>query len=232
MNTNLKTANRARVLYLALTIFTGFAFFYRENLIVAGDASATVENILAAGWMFRFNLIADFIGQICYILLALTFYQLFKSVNKTQASLLVVFVLVGIPIMMLNLLNHSAILLLMSDAEYLKVFVATQIQAAILFLLNLLSEGTIVVQIFWGLWLFPLGVLVYQSNLFPKILGIALIVGCFGYLIATLTHILFPAYLPMIEPITLVAMFGEIAFLLWFIIRGVDKSKLPLDINQ
>jgi hypothetical protein len=85
---------------------------------------------------------------------------------------------------MLNTLNQVAALLVLSGADYLTVFTADQSQSLMMFFLNLNEQGILIASIFWGLWLFPIGTLIYESRYFPKILGHLMILAGFGYLLA------------------------------------------------
>jgi len=136
MNPN-KTARIAGVLYLFIAVSGIFnMMFGPSSLIVLGDAATTVNNIMASGSPFRLGIVNDLIAQTVGILLVLALYKLLKPVNKNQALLMVIFALVGIPIVMLNLLNQFAAQLLLSGADYLTVFAADQLQALVMLFLH------------------------------------------------------------------------------------------------
>ena len=143
-------ARVAGILYLILAIASGFTFFLLAGLIVPGDASATVNNILASESLFRIGFVSDLIGGTTFILLVLVLYKLLKPVNKNVAVLMVVFVIVMVPIAMLNRLNQFAALLLLSGAEYLTVFETDQLHALVLLFLDLLTNGINIIRIFFG----------------------------------------------------------------------------------
>jgi hypothetical protein len=164
MNPN-KTARIAGFLYLLHAVFAFFSMMYVPSiLIVPGDAATTANNIMASESLFRIGSVSDLIAQIIFILLVLVLYKLLKPVNKNHALLMVIFALVGVPIAMLNLLNQFAALLLLSGADYLTVFTADQLQALVMLFLDLQKHGVFIAQIFWGLWLFPLGYLGLFGN--------------------------------------------------------------------
>ncbi len=152
-------------------------------LVVAGDAVATTKNIMANIGLFRLSIVTALIVQVTHIFIVLLLYKLLKPVNKNFALLMVIFMLVGIPITMLNELNHFAVLLLSSGADYLKVFTADQLQALVL-MFHDLHEYVInsIASIFWGLWLLPMGYLVFKSGFISKIPGVLLIIAGSGYL--------------------------------------------------
>jgi hypothetical protein len=226
MNSNKNTARIAGLLYLLVAVFYGFSHFFRVSLAVPGDAGATANNIMASEWLFRIAFVSGLIGQLCFILLGLALYVLLKPVNRNLALLMVIFVLVSVPIAMLNLLNQFAALLLLSGANYLAVFEADQLHALVMLFLDLLDHGTLIAQIFWGIWLLPLGYLVFKSGFLPKILGILLMIATFGYVVGSFASFLFPNYDRIIELVYYEPAIAEILFVLWLLIRGVNESKL------
>jgi len=226
MSTNTETSPlvRARVagfLYLFANLFAPFTLLYLPSrFIVRGDAAATASNIMASESLFRFGIASTLFNAIANIFLALALYQLLKVANKNMASLMVIFSLVGVPIAMLNELAQLAVVQLLSGADYLNVFTAEQLQALAYLFLRLHTQGLNIAQIFWGLWLFPMGYLVFKSGFFPKILGILLMIGCFGYVIQS-----FAAFLGYNLDIILYTSWGELALLLWLLIKGVNVEQ-------
>lgn len=220
----LKAVTVLRVLYPIWFVVGIFSIMYVPSiLIVPGDATTTASNIMANDLLFRMGIAGSLITQIIQILVVLVLYRLFMPVNKNQSWLMVVFALVGVPITMLNELNKFAVLLILNGADYLKVFGADQLQALVLLFLNLNEQGVHIASIFWGLWLFPLGYLIYRSGYFPRILGVLMVIAGFGYLLGSFTHFLFPSYeaiFPVLEFIT----FGEVLFMGWVLLKG---AKIP-----
>jgi hypothetical protein len=134
-----------------------------------------------------------------------------------MALLMVMFVLAGASIAMLNKINQFAALQLLGSADYLKVFSIEQLQALAYLFLRLHSRGSDIAYIFWGLWLFPLGYLVFKSGFLPKILGLLLMIACFGYLVDS-----FSTFLGSNVSIGMFAALGEVLFILWLLIKGVN----------
>ncbi|MCP4418089.1 MAG: DUF4386 domain-containing protein [Chloroflexi bacterium] len=215
-------ARVAGLLYLTVAVLGGFSFFFGQSFIVPGDAATTAHNIMASEGLFRLGFVGGLIAQTIQILLVLVLYKLLKSVNKTHALLMVILSLVGIPIAMLNLLNQFAALLLLSGADYLTLFESNQLHAQVMFFLDLHSHGINIAQIFWGLWLLPLGYLVFKSGFLPSVLGILLIVGGFGYVIDFVTFSLFPNFNMTISQFTFI---GELLLPLWLLIKGVNVEQ-------
>ena len=196
-------------------------------LVVAGDAVTTTKNIMANIGLFRLSIATALIIQVAHIFIVLLLYKLLKPVSKNLASLMVIFMLVSVPITMLNELNHFAVLLLLSGADYLKVFTAGQLQALVP-MFHDLHEYVInnIASIFWGLWLFPMGYLVFKSGFISKIPGVLLIIAGSGYLIDTFAKILSPNYgATIIATFVMVTMVGEVVFPIWLLIKGVNVEK-------
>src|SRR5229473_2230796 len=163
----------AGLLYLLASIVGFFAMAYvPSKLIVHGNAAATASNIAASETLFRLGIAGELIGQAGFIFVALALYDLLKGVNRRHASLMVTLIVVSIPIAFVNELNSIAALVLVRGADFLSVVEKPQREAAAMFFLNLHGRGFVVAEIFWGLWLFPLALLVYRSRFLPRFLGV------------------------------------------------------------
>lgn len=214
---------RARVagwLYLILGVFAGFGLQYVPlRLIVSGDAVATAKNILASEALFRLGIVAALTSVIINIFLALALYQVLKPANKNMAALMVILLLVAVPIAMLNELNDFAILFLVHGPAGLTI---DQTHALVSLFLQLHANGFSIAQIFYGLWLFPMGYLVFISGFLPRLLGVLLIIGCVGYVAQSVADFLFPNSGVIIYLFT---SWGELLFSLWLVIRGVNVAQ-------
>lgn len=218
-----KTARTAGILYLILAVCGGFAeFFVRKGLIVAGDAAATVSNILAAQPLFRLGIASELTGQVMFVLLVLALYELLKTVNRKHAMAMVAFVLVAATITSLNMLNQFAALYLLGGGAHLAAFDAGQVQALAMMFLDLHHAGYVIAQVFFGLWLLPLGYLIYRSGFIPKFVGVLLMIACLGYLVDVATFFLVPGFGPTFSLVTFV---GEPVLLLWLLVRGVNVQR-------
>jgi len=228
MNSTKKTARVAGLLYLLMGIPAVFSLMYvPSKLIVRGDATATANNILASQSLFRLGIVSGLISATIFIFLVLVLYRLLKGVNQQHASLMAILALVQVPIAFLNEVNSLAAVILVRGADFLSVFEKLQRDALAMLVLNLHGQGIVVSEIFWGLWLFPLGLLVFRSGFFPRILGVLLIVNGFAYLISSFTYLLLPHYGPIVSRLMLLPEFGEPSFMLWLLIKGAKAQ--PLD---
>jgi len=226
MNSLKKTARGAGILYIIMDVFMIFGGKYVDSKIyVPGDAVATVSNILASEWLFRLGFVSNLVGLILQLFLVHVLYELFKSVDKGQARLMVILVVAGVSVAFLNNLNLYAPILLFSGAGYLSAFNPAQLQTLAMVFFDMYKHGIHIAEIFWGLWLIPLGLLVYKSGFIPKALGVLLIVGCFGQLISFLSIFLFPGYSTILTPIAETIMLGELPIFLWLLIKGVKDQQ-------
>ncbi|MCQ3938086.1 MAG: DUF4386 domain-containing protein [Chloroflexi bacterium] len=197
-----------------------FLIILPSRLIVHGDAAKTASNIMASEWLFRLGIVDLLYNSILGIFLALALYQVLEVVNKNAAWLMVVFALVGVPIGMFNEINNLAVLQLFSGADYLNVFTAEQLQALAYFFTRMHALGVNINMIFWGLWLLPMGYLVFKSGFLPKIIGVMLVIACIGYVAQS-----FAVFLGYRLSIILITGWGELMLGLWLLIKGVNVEQ-------
>jgi hypothetical protein len=223
-----KTAQFAGLLYLVMAVCSGFGLMYvNKQLYVPGDAVATISNIQAHEWLFRLGIFSNLAGQIIFLFLVYVLYKLFRSVDEDQARLMVILVVVSVPITCLNILNQLAAILFISGAGYLSAFSSAQLQVLAMLFLDMYQYGILIAGIFWGLWLFPFGLLVFRSGFIPRVLGVLLMVAGFGYVISSLTEFLFPGISAIISPVANTACLGELPIILWLLIIGVNDLQPP-----
>lgn len=215
------TARIAGILYLTMVPLGFFGMYSHSSLVEPGDAATTVNNIMMSTSLFRLSIMSALVVQIVNILLVLVLYKLLKPVSKNLALLMVVFFLVSVPITMLNELNQFAALLLLSGADYLTVFKPDQLYAQVLLFLDLHEHGIHISGLFWGLWLLPMGYLVFKSGFLPRILGILLMIGFLGYLFDSVRFFFFPS----VDPIVLYTFWGELLLPLWLLVKGVNVDQ-------
>ena len=221
-----KSARIAGAIYASMVVTGPFSLIYvPTKLIVRGDATATASNILAHETMFRLAILADLVGQVIFICLAIALYRLLSSINKTWAWLMVAFVLVSSAVGFFNTLNNIAALTLFGGADFLAVFDKTQRDALGMLFIRLHSQGIFIDEMFWGLWLFPFGLLVFRSGFLPRFIGVWLMINCFGYVALSVTALFFPAYYGAAFNWSQPVLFGELAIMLWLLIKG---AKVPI----
>ena len=214
-----KTARIAGLLYFLQIPLGVFGLVYvPKALIVPEDMSATVSNILANEFLFRLSIVSSVLTALFTVFTALFLYKVLKPVNKNYAMLMVIFTLIVAPISIVNELNNVAVLLLLKSSAV----AATQLQALVSIFFDLHKYGIQIAGIFFGLWLLPMGYLVFKSNFIPKIIGFFLMITCAGYLIDFVTFFLFPNFGVVISEYT---WLGEVMMVFWLLIKGVNVNK-------
>src|SRR5437868_12861961 len=227
-----KAARIAGAIYLSMVFVAPFSMLYVPGkLIVRGNATATADNILAHETMWRLSIFGDLTGQVIFISLAIALYRLLSNVNKTWAMLMVSFVLVSAAICFLNALNNIAAVILFRGGEFLTVFDKPQRDALAMLFIRLHNQGEFISEIFWGVWLFPFGLLVYRSRFLPRILGIWLIIACFAWIALSITALFFPTHYSRLFAWLQPAFFAEMAIMLYFLIRGANVKGLPAQVT-
>lgn len=225
MITNKKTARIAGLLYLGVVLTGIFSLAYvPSNLIVWNNPTVTYNNIKASESLFRFGIVGGLICYIFFLFLVLQLYKLLKPVNEKYAKLMVLLALLSVPIYFLNAQNEFNVLSLIVDNNFNLSLEQTKTQ--MMLSLNQYDNGMRIVHIFSGLWLLPFGFLVYKSGFLPKIFGVLLMMGCFGYLINFLGNTLVSDYstLGISKYISIPATFGEIGICLWLLIMGAKEK--------
>jgi hypothetical protein len=225
------TRNPGRVAglwYLLLCVLGPLRLIYiPTKLFVHGNATATANNIAAHEWLFRFGIVADLAGAVVLIFLALALYQLFKGVDQHLAILVVI--LGGVMpslIYFVNVVSDAGALMVARGPDFLSVFDKPQRDALVMLLLRLHDHQNTAAEILWGLWLLPLAMLVYKSHFLPRFLGVWLAINGFAYVILSFTGVLFPQYEGKLFLLSQPALFAELAFMLWLVIKGARPPAL------
>jgi hypothetical protein len=188
-----RLARIAGVLYLLVGIFGGFAQgFVEPRMYVAGDAAATAGNVVANSALVRLGVVAELIDATIFVFLAMTLYVLLSHVHKSVARAMLVLVALSTGISCLNVVFEFAGLRVATDSAYAAALGTAGSNALVLLLLDIQHHGVLIAQIFFGLWLAPLGYLAYRSGLFPRALSVLLVVGTVCYLVDTLMQFLVP----------------------------------------
>jgi hypothetical protein len=228
-----RLARIAGGLYLLVAIFSGFAFGYvLAKVYVPGDAATTAGNVVANSGLVRMGVVADLFQATAWVFLAMTLYILLKHVHQSAARAMVLLVTVGAAIVCLNDVFQVESVRVATDGSYVAALGAAGSSALVLLLLEIHHYGFLIAQIFFGLWLMPLGYLAYKSAMFPKALGVVLIVGGACYLVGLLAVFLAPDF-ALGEKInvfvTIPSAIAEISMLLYLLVVGVKTPKQNRD---
>lgn len=222
MSTVQRQARVAGVLYLLLLLTAPIGLLYVPGkLIVSGDATATADNLRASEGLLRLGIASELFHQVVVIFLVLVLYRLFRPVNEILAKQVVILgALVSVPIMFVNVLNDLAALTLTSGADFLSVFEKSHLDALAYLFLRLHGQGITIASIFWGLWLFPFGLLVIRSGFIPRLLGVLLMVAGVAYLASAFATLIVPRYAPLVGQVALPLEVGEVPIIFWLLIWG------------
>ena len=216
-----KTARIAGAVYLSTLPFAIYFWSYLPGKLIArGNATASAENILAHETLFRFSILGDLFTHVILLCLAFLLYRLLFDVNRTWAFVMVGFVLVSTAVGFLNALNSLAAVILFRGADFLVVIDKPQREAMAMLFIRLHGQGFLVNEVFSGLWLFPLGLLVFRSGFLPRFLGLWLIIACFAWIALSITAQFFPNYYGTAFAWLQPAFFAEMAIVLWLLIKG------------
>ena len=226
MNSPQKTARVAGFMYLFVIVFGIAGQVVRMSFIEPGDAATTANNIMANEILFSAANVSWLISEMFLLLLGLALYVVLKPVNKILASLMVLFIVVGVAIESINTLNQFAALQLLSGADYLTVFEADQLNAQVMYHLDLWEAGYGIATIMsFGPWLIPTGYLMYTSGYFPKLLGVLAMLAGIGFLIESFQYFLLPDYEVISSVGSVAAVIGEFAVCGWLLIKGVNVEQ-------
>ena len=166
------------------------------------------------------------IHQVIVIFLVLALYRLFKPVDEFLAKQVVILgALVSVPIMFVNVLNDVAALVFAQGADYLTVFEKPQRDALAYFFLQLHGQGVTVASIFWGLWLFPFGLLVIRSGFIPRVFGVLLMIAGAGYVASAFATLVMPRLEPFISKVAFPLAFAEVPIIFWLLIWGAKTER-------
>lgn len=228
MQSNKRTARVAGVLYLIVVLTGIFSLAYvPSQLHVPDNAAATVGNLIAHQSLYRLGIAAGLVCYVAFLLLPLPLYRLLRPYGETAAVLMVMFAVVSVPISLIATGHKLNVLSLLDGADYRQAFILEQLQAQVMLSLDAYRNGLKVAEIFWGLWLFPFGYLVYKSSILPRLLGVLLMLGCIGYLIEIFGALLFAGYgeSALAKLAGIPASAGEIGICLWLLVMGARENR-------
>ena len=228
-----KLARTAGWIYVSMLFTAPFSLLYVPTVvIVKGDAAATSAKVVAHEMLFRLGIAGDLIGSVIFIYLGIALYRLFREVSATVSAQLVGLVLVSSAVGFLNVLNHIAALTLFRGGDFLSVLDKPQRDVLGYFFMRMYSQGIVINELFWGLWLIPFGWLIIRSRFFPRILGVLLYINGLAYVVISLTSLILPSYADVVGRVWFPAQFGELIMMLWLVIKGAKVQPLHVPAQQ
>jgi hypothetical protein len=217
-----RLARWAGAAYLALGVASLCGFFHAP--LVRDDINALARAITGPGFRFRVGVVADVLTAVLSVPVSLLLYQLLKVVHQTQATLMALLLLLATPVSFVVALNYVAAQMLLSGTADMSAFTEAQRGALGMLFLRLHAHGVVAVEIFWGLWLLPFGLLVMRSRFLPRVLGILLFIAGLAYVAHSATTLLLAGQrFVLYERVTMLARAaGEFPIILWLLIKGAS----------
>lgn len=221
MSSRNRWARTVGVLYL-IFIFAGplRLMVIPSRLFVKGDAATTTANILAHEGLFRLGIATDVFIAALNVFVVLAIYRLFRDVSRSAALAMLTLGLMDTPLYMFTLANDSAVLLVAHLQPVAAGFNAAQQQALVALFLGLHGQTVAAAEMFWGLWLLPLAVLVWRSGFMPRFIGAWLTLNGIAYVVWSLVALLAPDHESTIASWAFPCQLGELVFMLWLLIAG------------
>lgn len=218
------TARVAGLLYMIVVATGMFSLAYvPAKLGFSGDAVATLRNLQAGESLLRLGIAASIACYIAFLLLPLALHRLLAATGRVPATLMVAFAAASVPLSFANLLHRFDTLSLLGRHGLLQSLGPAERSAQVMMSLEAYGNGILLSEVFWGLWLLPFGYLVFKSGFLPRLLGVLLVAGGFGYLVDVLGNLLFPGYAAstLAGLARLPAAAGEIGSGLWLLAIGI-----------
>lgn len=225
MTSTTRLARTAGLYYLVVAVLGAFAHIVRAQVYRAGDAAATTAKIQESTDLVRFSFVADLVQATFLVFTVLALHRLLRHVDTNLARAMVVFVAVAVAITSLNLVHQLGAILVVADPAYAAAFGVDGSEALVLLLMDLQHYGYLIAQIFFGLWLFPLGMLAWRSGMFPRLISVLLVGASICYLLDVVLQFLAPSAADVVNPV-LITLFSvaEGSMLLFLLIKGVLTS--------
>ena len=217
-----RLAHLAGAVYVSLGVAAAIGYYHAP--LVQGDLTVIGREITGTDLRFRIGVVSDVLAAVLAVPLALLLYQLLKPVDKTQAALMALLLLLAIPVSFVVALDYVAAQMLLTGVPEVSALTGEQRGALGMLFLRLHTDGVLAVEIFWGLWLLPFGLLVMRSHFLPRVLGILLIIAGVAYVAHSLTSLLLAGHrIILYERVTMLARAaGELPIMFWLLIKGAD----------
>lgn len=218
-----RLARLAGLVYVSLSVAAAVGFYHAP--VVQGDLNAIAHALTRSALRFRVGVVADVVSTTLAVPLAFLLYQLLKPVQKMQAAFMAVLLVVAVPISYVVALHYVAAQWLLGGAAVVAPLGSAEREVLGMLFVRLHTHGVLAVEVFWGLWLLPFGMLVLRSRLLPRVLGGLLIIAGVAYVAHSITSLLFDGQRFIVfERVTLLARAaGEVPTMLWLMVMGAGQ---------
>lgn len=222
-------ARRAGWLYVVVLITAPLNLMViPARFIVSGDAAATAARLIDGGTLYRLGVVAGLVSNVAFLLVGLALFELLKDVDRARARAMLVLLSVAVVLGAANLVLQLAPLALLGPAPFLAAVARPDVEAFAYTFLRLRDLTNHVAMAYWGLWLFPLGQLVWRSGFLPRAIGALLLLGGLSYLALSVIAIATPHHYATASwyGMPLYAV-GELSLILWLVVRGARDERTP-----
>jgi len=220
-----RTARIAGLWYLGFSLGPFYLLYVPSQTVVRNDAAATAARVLGHETLFRWGMLAETLGAVIFIGLALALYRLFQDVDRHRARQLVALVLVSSALGLVAGVFNAAALLVFRGGGAFAAFDGHTREAIGMLLIRMHGQANGINQMFWGLWLLPFGWLVVRSRFLPRWLGYWLLLDGLAWMVMSVTWCLAPDYTDALFRYFQPAFFAELAAMLWLLIVGAKEPR-------
>ena len=176
-------ARLAGALYLVIIVLGGFSEGYVANqLLVAGDAAATAQRILADPALWQLSVLANVVVVVCAVPLLWLEYLLLRPVSRQLVLLALLLNLVSLAVEAVSKLFLLLVLPTLAGTDYRAAFGLPQ--QVLLANLELKAHDISfnLALVFFGFTCLVNGYLIFRSGYLPKVVGVLLQVAGACYL--------------------------------------------------
>jgi hypothetical protein len=183
------------------------------------------DSLVTDAWTFRVGITVALVSALLFALTAWGLYILLRPVDRSLAVLFLLLNAIGVAIQCASLLWLVSALVQQAAASTPQALSADQLDGIAELSIAVYTTGMIAAQLFFGAWLFPLGLLVFASRFLPRFLGVLLMLDGVGVLIWFFQGMLAPAFTAISYPGLAVSFVAELGLALWLLIWGVGPRR-------
>ena len=210
-------------LYLLASICFVVAIAINSSIEGSRGGSNLIDRIRASTSLFRLSLSLDLISATLFLLTGMALYLLLRHVDRLAAAAMVVLVAIEIVVIYLSDVNLYNVVTIATNPAYIQAFGAAASNALAWLFVDAHAKGLVIDEMFFGLWLVPLGYLVIRSRQFPWLVGALLMVAAMSWIGQFLANLLAPD-LQYVFEVGQVGGAGEFVFVVWLLIFGVRST--------